>query len=69
MDNIKFYEISEEYIDYLSPYVSHLFHNTRSSLSSGTALNTIAPMNTPPAVNRRCNVTLIWLVPLLAPLM
>ncbi|MCC8097151.1 MAG: type III toxin-antitoxin system ToxN/AbiQ family toxin [Eubacterium sp.] len=27
MDNIKFYEVSEEYVDYLSPYAPHLFRN------------------------------------------
>lgn len=27
MDNIKFYEVSGDYINYLSPHVPHLFHN------------------------------------------
>ena len=29
MENIKFYEISETYIDYLSPHAPHLFHNSK----------------------------------------
>ena len=29
MENIRFYEINESYIDYLSPYEQHLFHNSR----------------------------------------
>jgi protein AbiQ len=31
MDNIKFYEINEAYIDYLSPHAPHLFHNSKKS--------------------------------------
>ena len=27
MDNIKFYEVSATYVDYLVPYAPHLFHN------------------------------------------
>lgn len=29
MDNIKFYEISESYVDFLSPHAPHLFHNSK----------------------------------------
>ena len=29
MDNIKFYEISNKYIDYLSPHAPHLFLNKK----------------------------------------
>ena len=29
MDNIKFYEMSEDYIDYLVPYAPHLFRNKK----------------------------------------
>lgn len=29
MDNIKFYEVNNEYINYLSPYVPHLFQNKK----------------------------------------
>ncbi|MDO4328103.1 MAG: type III toxin-antitoxin system ToxN/AbiQ family toxin [Lachnospiraceae bacterium] len=27
MDNIKFYQVSPDYVDYLIPYAPHLFHN------------------------------------------
>ncbi len=27
MDNIKFYEVSADYVDYLVPHAPHLFHN------------------------------------------
>lgn len=27
MNNIKFYEVSESYVDYLLPHAPHLFHN------------------------------------------
>lgn len=27
MDNIKFYQVSPDYIDYLTPHAPHLFHN------------------------------------------
>ena len=30
MDNIKLYEISPAYIDYLAPYVPHLFQNKQA---------------------------------------
>ena len=30
MDNIKFYEISNNYIDFLASYAPHLFHNKKS---------------------------------------
>lgn len=30
MDNIQFFEINNEYIDYLVPYAPHLFHNSQS---------------------------------------
>ena len=29
MDNIRFYEIRTQYIDYLVPYAPHLFHNSK----------------------------------------
>jgi protein AbiQ len=29
MDNIKFYEVSAEYIDYLAPHIPHLFRNKK----------------------------------------
>ena len=29
MDNIRFYEINTDYIDYLVPYAPHLFHNSK----------------------------------------
>ena len=29
MDNIRFYEINTDYIDYLVPYEPHLFHNSK----------------------------------------
>lgn len=29
MDNIKFYEVSEDYVDYLAPHAPHLFRNKR----------------------------------------
>lgn len=31
MNNISLYEVNEEYIDYLSPYVPHLFHNKKDN--------------------------------------
>lgn len=31
METIKFYEINEGYISYLSPYAPHLFHNSKRS--------------------------------------
>ena len=30
MDSIKFYEISREYVEYLTPYAPHLFHSSQS---------------------------------------
>ena len=29
MDNIKFYEVSEDYVDYLVPHAPHLFRNKK----------------------------------------
>ena len=29
MDNIQFFEINEDYVDYLVPYAPHLFHNSK----------------------------------------
>lgn len=29
MDNIKFYEVSAAYVDYLAPHASHLFRNKK----------------------------------------
>lgn len=29
MDNIKLYEVSENYVDYLVPYAPHLYHNKK----------------------------------------
>ncbi len=29
MDNIKFYEVNEKYVDFLIPYAPHLFHNSQ----------------------------------------
>ncbi len=29
MDNIKLYEVSEDYVNYLVPYAPHLFHNKK----------------------------------------
>ncbi len=31
MDNIKIYEVSNAYIDYLLPYAPHLFQNKKST--------------------------------------
>lgn len=30
MDNLKFYQIDNKYIDYLLPYAPHLFHNKKA---------------------------------------
>ena len=29
MDNLKFYEVNQEYIDFLVPFAPHLFHNKK----------------------------------------
>jgi len=34
MDNIKLYEVNPEYIDYLSGYAEHLFHNKTKTQSN-----------------------------------
>lgn len=31
MEHIKFYEISEAYINYLAPHAPHLFHNSKAT--------------------------------------
>ena len=31
MENIKFYEVNEAYINYLLPYAPHLFHNSKKN--------------------------------------
>lgn len=31
MENIKFYEVNETYINYLLPYAPHLFHNSKKN--------------------------------------
>ena len=30
MDNIRFYEVDNDYVDYLLPYAEHLFHNKKT---------------------------------------
>lgn len=52
MDNIKLYEISPAYIDYLVPFVPHLFQNKQTGQQNERKLKISGPES---ALTRRCN--------------